>query len=90
MARRLGVVVVAGLLMMLSVVGVAAAAPPFGPPDGASGPPGGGCPASAGWEEVTPTPGHLSAAYDFNDDDRVCVRSLSHDTAITFMDNVVR
>ena len=66
--------------------------PPYGPPEGAVGPPNAGCPKSAGWFLVTPSgPEHLSAAYDFNYDNRVCARFLPDGSgAVTFMDNVVR
>jgi hypothetical protein len=90
--KRIGLALGAGaLLASLSAGG--AWASPQGPPPGASGPPVGGCPTGAGWGLVQPTPGHLSAEYDFNGDGWVCrywLPALDGSSIITFMDNVVR
>ena len=60
--------------------------PPYGPPPTAAGPVDGVCP--NGWSTRTGlTEGHLSTAYDFNNDDTVCYRVVAG--AFTFMDNVI-
>ena len=71
MKKGIGLALIAGAVT-LSWAGVAGATPQ-GPPDRAAGPPAGGCPAGAGWKLVTPTAGHLSAEWDLNGDNLVCV-----------------
>ena len=97
MKKRFGLALAGGVVGMLLLAGPASAAPtgvrpPFGPPPDAAGPVVAGCPKSAGWFLVTPSgPEHLSAAYDFNYDFRVCARFIPDGSgAVTFMDNVVR
>ena len=97
MKKRFGIALAGAVVGMLLLAVPASAEPsglrpPYGPPEGAVGPPNGGCPKSAGWFLVTPSgPEHLSAAYDFNYDNRVCARFLPNGSgAVTFMDNVVR
>jgi hypothetical protein len=95
--KRFGAALAVGVLGSVLSSEVASAdftgvRPPYGPPEGAAGPPNAGCPTSGGWFLVTPSgPEHLSAAYDFNYDNRVCARFLNDGSgAVTFMDNVVR
>jgi hypothetical protein len=92
--KRFGLALGAGLLTVPLWPGVATAVPserpPVGPPPGAEGPPVDGCPNGGWWREVTPSgPEHLSAAYDFNFDNRVC-GWVAPSGALVLMDNVVR
>lgn len=90
MNRSRSIALAAYLAAVLTTVGAGAAgAIPVGPPTGTPGPPTGGCPAGGEWLLVQPSgPEHLSAQYDFNNDNKVCARLTPG--AIAFMDNVVQ
>lgn len=92
--KRFALTLGAALLTVPLSAGLAAATPserpPVGPPADAEGPPIGGCPTSGPWRLVTPSgPDHLSAAYDFNGDNRVCGWVVPSSGVLVFMDNVV-